>query len=688
MDKIADLDKLIDYVALFNQYLERPLKHCGDNKMHSLCPFHKEKEPSFWMRPDTSMWKCEGCGRSGNATSFLAEIKHIDSKEAYRELLAIAGIDTEAQEKKPKVCLPHTLEEYSLTKALQMDTLARLGMTDAADKDGMAYVAIPYYDVDGSVIAVKHRNNPHNSIRFSWDKGARPTLYGLWLEINKKAKYVILVEGESDAQSLWAHGFPAFGVPGASNFQGAWVSYLAGKPVVLHIEPDPGGATFRQKTCRALCEAKFEGKVREFSVHDAATDCKDPSDLHVKHSADFVDMMHAMLKGAKVVDLLEAGNMIHQATDIQPPKHEVRKLEVYRASELYGQRIEKPPTIVQGMIPAGLTILAGAPKRGKSWLALLLGICVASGQPFLGMQTSAGYVLYLDLESRRYRVQERLDKLMAGPAPEKLEICHVADRLDGDLVEQLRMWCADRENPALIIIDTLGRVKPGSKRGENAYEGDTRILGGLQGFALEKKIAIVVVHHLRKSAGETDDFEKVSGSMGITGAADSVMLIKGKRGDKESTLSVVSRDFEPIDLVIALNGGRWSLLSSDSENYKENVAYDESPVVRSIIKLANRAHSWDGSPSDLLDALMEIEPLPADVSTRTIATIIDRFAVRIKTRDNVSISRYRTGSRGRRISIRKGDQPPTLVDIADAASTATVPDGFTEVNEEDVNDVF
>ena len=85
-----------------------------------------------------------------------------------------------------------------------------------------------------------------------------------------------------------------------------------------------------------------------------------------------------------------------------PPPPEPPKLEFYSAASLYGRTIERPPIIINNLIPAGLTVLAGAPKRGKSWMALKMALCIASGEPFLGMATSKGAVLYLDLESKWY----------------------------------------------------------------------------------------------------------------------------------------------------------------------------------------------------------------------------------------------------------------------------------------------
>ena len=85
--------------------------------------------------------------------------------------------------------------------------------------------------------------------RFRWRTGSKVRLYGLWrLGDIRKACYVILVEGESDVQTLWYHGIAALGIPGTSNWKAEWADYLEGvEKIYAVIEPDQGGDTLRQK---------------------------------------------------------------------------------------------------------------------------------------------------------------------------------------------------------------------------------------------------------------------------------------------------------------------------------------------------------------------------------------------------------------------------------------------------------
>ena len=342
---------------------------------------------------------------------------------------------------------------------------------------------------------------------------------------------------------------------------------------------------------------------------------------------------------------------------IPPPGRAVRRLITYSASELYGKALEMPPVIVEGPHPAGLTVLAGAPKRGKSWLTLQMAVSVAAGQPFLGMATEGGDVLYLDLESRQYRVQSRLNALLPGRAPERLRIAHEADGLDGGLLLQLGSWCAEAAKPALIIIDTLGRVKGAGRRGENAYEGDTRIFGGLQTFAMRHGLGIVAVHHTRKSIPGSDYFERVSGSMGLTGVCDEVIVLGGNRTEPDNViLNASGRDFDPVELVLGFDRGVWSLKSADSGAYQKERAYADNPAVRGIIRLAEKQKHWEGSATELLAELMALAELPPDIN----ASKLTRFTIvphreMLHDRDGVlvNVRRENSNDRKRIITVRK-----------------------------------
>ena len=102
----------------------------------------------------------------------------------------------------------YTLDDYAREKKLDKEFLEKLRLTS-----GKNSVAIPYYDEDKKIIATRYRNNPLNEPRFYWEEGSKTNLYGLWKLKDYKKDYIVIVEGESDTQTLWLHGIQTIGVP-------------------------------------------------------------------------------------------------------------------------------------------------------------------------------------------------------------------------------------------------------------------------------------------------------------------------------------------------------------------------------------------------------------------------------------------------------------------------------------------
>ncbi len=219
-------------------------------------------------------------------------------------------------------------------------------------------------------------------------------------------------------------------------------------------------------------------------------------------------------------------------------------------------RMELPPVrwIVPDILPEGLTVLAGKPKLGKSWLALHLALAVAYGGIALSAkQCEPGNVLYLALEDNIRRLQSRLRKLMVGDAiPDALAFDTECPRLEDGGYALIEEWIISQKNPRLIIIDTWQKISPRPAKQKNEYELASDALGLLKRLADTYSVAIVVVHHMRKSASETGDFlDEVNGSIGIPGTADVVLGLKRARGQIDAELCITGRDIED-DSTLAL----------------------------------------------------------------------------------------------------------------------------------------
>lgn len=209
--------------------------------------------------------------------------------------------------------------------------------------------------------------------------------------------------------------------------------------------------------------------------------------------------------------------------------------------------------IVPGIIPEGLTVLSGPPKIGKSWLAINLCIAVASGGVALGkIGVAPGIVLCLALEDSEKRVKQRTQAILSKLAQlpdigNRLHFVTVCAKLDNGLLDALQNFLKSTQGVSMIVIDTLAKVRP-SKRpnGKTTYETDYSELSLLQSICNEHGIGIVAITHNRKMSSE-DVLEDISGSMGISGSADTLLIMKRARGSNEATLFVTGRDIEQED---------------------------------------------------------------------------------------------------------------------------------------------
>lgn len=221
----------------------------------------------------------------------------------------------------------------------------------------------------------------------------------------------------------------------------------------------------------------------------------------------------------------------------------------------------EPRFIVSGLIPEGLTILAGKPKTGKSLLAYGLCTALAAGQHALGIiPVDQCETLYLALEDQESRLNAKLSKIRGNSPPTNM--MHFAlkwPRIDAGGLEDLAGWLQKHPTVKLVVIDTFTRFRPLKSNG--TYSKDYVEISKIKKLADENSVAILLIHHLRK-ASAVDELDLVTGSTGLTGAADSVAIFSRKRMAPEATLLVAGRDIEESNLALSFDKSTlsWTLL--------------------------------------------------------------------------------------------------------------------------------
>ena len=218
--------------------------------------------------------------------------------------------------------------------------------------------------------------------------------------------------------------------------------------------------------------------------------------------------------------------------------------------------------IVPGYLVEGMTLLAGAPKAGKSWLALGWMIAVAGGGEAMGaIPCEQGDVLGLMLEDNERRLQRRLRQMRLTNLPDRLTLMTDWPTLEDGCLNEIEAWIAGVARPRLIVVDVFARVKGAKGSKETDYDSDYRQTAMLQSIASKHNLAVLLIHHTRKMAAD-DPFDEVSGTRGLTGAADSVLVLKRNAGTQQPILYGRGRDLEEIETALQFDKdtGNWSIL--------------------------------------------------------------------------------------------------------------------------------
>lgn len=258
---------------------------------------------------------------------------------------------------------------------------------------------------------------------------------------------------------------------------------------------------------------------------------------------------------------------VSDATPVHKPAFNWRDHAI-SAAALQAATFPQLKWAVPGLIPEGLTLLIAKAKKGKTWLMQDIVLAVTGQRYTLGSRKpETGDALYLALEDNNRRLRRRLAKLLPDDAkwPERLTLVTKWRRLNEGGIDDIRDWIKHANNPRMIVIDTLKMVRAAVKnKNAQLYDLDYESLQPLRELADEHGIAIVVLHHARKADAE-DPIDMISGSGGLSAAANTILVITS--GATGATLHVRGHDVEEVDLAVEFNKNtcRWSILGGAAD---------------------------------------------------------------------------------------------------------------------------
>lgn len=236
------------------------------------------------------------------------------------------------------------------------------------------------------------------------------------------------------------------------------------------------------------------------------------------------------------------------------------------AADLMRKEFPEPRWAIPGILPEGLNILAGKPKKGKSILSNNFGLSVTGSGIALGqIPVDKGAAIILALEDTERRVKGRLEKELDGEeAPGNLHFFTKWPRMDAGGLELLEAKIQEIPDVRLVVIDTFQKFRKPMRNNGSMYQEDYDAVALIKDVADRLGVCILLIHHLRKAIAD-DVFDTLSGSLGLTGAADGILVLENSRGN--TVLHVTGRDVEQAEYAIELDRQRltWALLGPTAE---------------------------------------------------------------------------------------------------------------------------
>lgn len=272
--------------------------------------------------------------------------------------------------------------------------------------------------------------------------------------------------------------------------------------------------------------------------------------------------------------------------------------------------------VIDGVLPVGLSILGGAPKSGKSFLALDIAGAVASGRDFLGRyQANTGKVLYITYEDTERRLQSRLrQKNSSNPETDLSNLHFHYDWPDfGNRgLEYLENLVPQIEGVKLVVIDTLGCFLGAGVKQNYAFQ--YQVMAQMSQVANKLGVSLLVIHHTVKTKSRNWK-QALYGTNAVSGGADGLMMLE-RNGDGEgqcANFMISGRDVEDDTLSIRLDKGVWRIGEQQGEEvgllgkegqaeiYKALMASDTPMRVKEIAEVTGKsANNVSGRLKDMV----------------------------------------------------------------------------------------
>lgn len=540
-------------------------------------PRRDDKTPgSFKINYRLGVWKDFATGDGGSdLISLVAYLRGVDQATAARELADMLGVPFLKSNGRTKPNDLNGLSHNVVAAANEAPKVYQWG-EDGPPRQ-QAEIRRHYYPRDGlpkRKAKIKRKSGPEdswvtwypvfkNGVPIGWqakkpdDYVAIPYITAALNPFDPELKddEILWPEGEKDVESLSGLNLRAFTFGGGGDGLPDGIGhYLKDRRLVIFADNDKPGREHAEAKAKRAHEA---GAASIRVIYFPELPPKgDVSDFIVNGGT--AEQLRAR------IDITPLWSPVAENVQESAPQE---RCPIVSASDLQAMTFAPVSYFLSGYIPEGAAILAGKPKIGKSWLFLDVALAATNDRYTLGaLKPIQGDVLYLALEDNLRRLKKRIAKLL-GPdlkCSDRLKFATEWQRADQGGLEDIEEWCRSVPSPAAVFVDTLEKFRPLRIGKSEAYSTDYAAVTGLQKIAAKFGIAILIAHHLRKMAAD-DPFDEVSGTLGLTAAADTIVILK--RHGEAVTLYARGRDIEEKESAVQFNRHtcRWTILGEATE---------------------------------------------------------------------------------------------------------------------------
>jgi 5S rRNA maturation endonuclease (ribonuclease M5) len=379
----------------------------------------------------------------------------------------------------------------------------------------------------------QRRPDPTSGSGWRWNlDGVRRVLYRLpqVREAIAQGTTVYVVEGEKDVHAVEHAGATVTCNPsGAGHWRQEYAESLRDAHVIVVADNDEPGRRHAQQVFKALQGVAASVKLTEPAVG------KDVHD-HLTSGLTLEDL--EPLQGAEAEQSPQDGalHMPSMAEILQNPSV-----------------LEAPQAILSHLAwPGRVTLLAAREKLGKSTLAAAAAAAASAGRLWLGSPARQGNVLWVGLEEHMNDMIRRFMRFKANPA-----CIYPRDRLPhgfDDLEESVKS-----AHPVLIVIDSLAEYSKDLVSDQSSSAQWQRVMSSLVRLAREYEVAILLLHHGRKSDGSYRD------SSAIAAAADMILEMHAVGGQSTTRRFKVNGRWTLQDFRLNLDGDSYTLMGDQGD---------------------------------------------------------------------------------------------------------------------------